>query len=84
MHKYTRACDKTGVNFIIFFAPYALAPNFCASKKLLKKLGIGVGQMIRALCPTFMKLTLGLPVWGPFHKTYNILNANFSFLNAKL
>ena len=27
-----------------FFAPYALVPNFCASKKLLKKLGVVVGR----------------------------------------
>ena len=34
----------SGVNFLNFFAPYALGPNFCASKKLLKKLGVGVGR----------------------------------------
>ena len=34
----------------IVFEPYALAPNFCASKKLLKKLSVGVGaQMDKAI-----------------------------------
>ena len=33
-----------GVDFMNFFVPYALAPNFCASKKLLKKLGVGIGR----------------------------------------
>ena len=46
------------------FAPYALAPNFCASKELLKIVGHGhraqmdrTISMICALRPTFMKLT---------------------------
>ena len=37
-------CSILGVDFINWSAPYInllrLAPNFCASKKLLKKLGI--------------------------------------------
>ena len=36
--------EPPGVHFINFFAPYALAPNFYASKKLLKKLGVGIGR----------------------------------------
>ena len=36
--------EGPGFNFINFFAPYALALNFCASKKLIKKLGVGVGR----------------------------------------
>ena len=33
-----------GVDLKNFFAPYALALKFCASKKPLKKLGVGVGS----------------------------------------
>ena len=46
----------TGVNFINFFAPYALGLNFCASKKLLKKLGVG------AECK-WMELPLWFCLW---------------------
>ena len=45
-------CSKTGLKqdktwgrfHKLFLHPTPLAPNFCSSKKLLKKLGVGVGR----------------------------------------
>ena len=39
---FRQCTPRTGVDFINCFC--ALTPNFCASKKLLKKLGVGVGH----------------------------------------
>ena len=54
--------SQLGVNFINCFMPYAelwrLAPNFCASKKLLKSWALGV-KVGRRGAKLFMTLEVG-------------------------
>ena len=73
-YRFKARLDQTwfrpGVNFINFFMPYALEPNICASKKLLKKLG-------------FMKSTPGLGgiAWACYDVTQKPLKQK---INKKL
>ena len=62
LNSTTKSLEQKGVDFINCFMPYAelsrLAPNFCASKKLLKSWAQGAKVWRRGAKP-FMKSTLG-------------------------